>query len=135
MNQTIHIAAALLIGPDGKTLLVRKRDTLAFMQPGGKIEPGEQPVHALARELDEELGVRIDTAQAQYLGAFSAPAANEPGFEVRCELFRVDVAGPVTIAAEIEEAVWVDGDSHAQLELAPLTRDHILPLYAASAPR
>ncbi|WP_416426262.1 NUDIX domain-containing protein [Pseudomonas sp. App30] len=131
MNRTIHIAAALLIGPDGKTLLVRKRNTLAFMQPGGKIEPGEQPVHALARELDEELGVRIDAAQAQYLGAFSALAANEPGFEVRCELFRVDVAGPVTIAAEIEEAVWVDGDSHAQLKLAPLTRDHILPIYTA----
>ncbi|WP_455923787.1 NUDIX hydrolase [Pseudomonas putida] len=131
MNRTIHIAAALLIGPDGKTLLVRKRNTLAFMQPGGKIEPGEQPVHALARELDEELGVRIDPAQAQYLGAFSAPAANEPGFEVKCELFRVDVAEAVNIAAEIEEAVWVEGDSHGHLELAPLTRDHILPIYAA----
>ncbi|EIK94683.1 NUDIX hydrolase [Pseudomonas sp. M47T1] len=131
MSRTIHIAAALLMGPDGKTLLVRKRHTLAFMQPGGKIEPGEQPVHALARELDEELGVRIDPAQAQYLGAFSAPAANEPGFEVRCELFRVDVAGPVTIAAEIEEAVWVDRESHAQLALAALTRDHILPIFAA----
>ena len=47
----IRIAAALLIGADGQTLLVRKRGTQAFMQPGGKIEAGEQPVHALAREL------------------------------------------------------------------------------------
>jgi 8-oxo-dGTP diphosphatase len=31
----IQIAAALLIGPDGRTLLVRKRGTEAFMQPGG----------------------------------------------------------------------------------------------------
>ena len=131
MSRIIHIAAALLIGPDGKTLLVRKRNTQAFMQPGGKIEPGEQPVHALARELHEELGVRIDTAAAVYLGAFSAPAANEPGFEVRCELFRVQVEGAVEAAAEIEEAVWVDRHSHAYLELAPLTRDHILPLYIA----
>ncbi|WP_277962353.1 NUDIX hydrolase [Pseudomonas sp. RIT-To-2] len=131
MSRIIHIAAALLIGPDGKTLLVRKRNTQAFMQPGGKIEPGEQPVNALARELHEELGVRIDTAAAVYLGAFSAPAANEPGFEVRCELFRVQVEGAVEAAAEIEEAVWVDRHSHAHLELAPLTRDHILPLYTA----
>jgi len=34
----IRIAAAVLIGPDGRTLLVRKRGTEAFMQPGGKIE-------------------------------------------------------------------------------------------------
>ena len=46
--RTIRIAAALLIGPDGRTLLVRKRGTEAFMQPGGKIEAHEQPVHAPA---------------------------------------------------------------------------------------
>ncbi|EPM86442.1 NUDIX hydrolase, partial [Pseudomonas syringae pv. actinidiae ICMP 18804] len=38
--KVINIAAALLIGADGRTLLVRKRGTQAFMQPGGKIEPG-----------------------------------------------------------------------------------------------
>ncbi|KEZ71681.1 DNA mismatch repair protein MutT, partial [Pseudomonas syringae pv. syringae FF5] len=32
-------------------------------------------------------------------------------------------------AAEIEEVLWVDADSHAGLQLAPLTRDLILPLY------
>nr|BFE94593.1 hypothetical protein GCM10020185_51290 [Pseudomonas brassicacearum subsp. brassicacearum] len=83
----IRIAAALLLGPDGRTLLVRKRGTRAFMQPGGKIEAHEQPVQALARELEEELGLQIDPAQARYLGVFSAPAANEPGFVVQAEVF------------------------------------------------
>lgn len=129
MSKTIHIAAALLIDPQGQTLLVRKRGTQAFMQPGGKIEADEAPVTALARELFEELGLRIDEGQAGYLGKFSAAAANEPGYEVVCELFRVETAEQVKPAAEIEEAVWVDGVSAGALELAPLTRDLILPLY------
>ncbi|KAF0865021.1 NUDIX domain-containing protein [Pseudomonas sp. LD120] len=125
----IYIAAALLIGADGRTLLVRKRGTQAFMQPGGKIEAGEQPVHALARELEEELGLRIDPAQALYLQQFSAPAANEPGYEVRAEVFLLRIDSPVTPAAEIEEVCWIDPAGDGGLFLAPLTRDLILPFY------
>ncbi|MCD5995115.1 NUDIX domain-containing protein [Pseudomonas sp. CDFA 602] len=125
----ITIAAALLIAPDGRTLLVRKRGTLAFMQPGGKIDPGETAPVALARELNEELGLIIDPQQAEFLGEFTAPAANEPGFEVHCQLYEVKTAAEVLPAAEIEEVVWVGSQSHPDLHLAPLTRDLILPLY------
>ena len=129
MPAIIRIAAALLLGPNGHTLLVRKRGTQAFMQPGGKIDPGEQPLQALARELLEELGLRIDPAQARYLGVFSAPAANEPGFEVQAELFQLHIDAPVQPAAEIEEVQWIDPLTEGNLTLAPLTRDLILPVY------
>ena len=127
--KVIRIAAALLIGADGKTLLVRKRGTQAFMQPGGKIDAGETAPDALARELQEELGMRIDPDQAAFLGEFTAIAANEPGFEVNCQLYRLHIAQDVLPAAEIEEVIWVDADSVDHLNLAPLTRDSILPLY------
>jgi 8-oxo-dGTP pyrophosphatase MutT (NUDIX family) len=127
--KVIRIAAALLIGADGRTLLVRKRGTQAFMQPGGKIDAGETAVNALARELHEELGLRVEPEQAQFLGEFSAVAANEPGFEVTCQLYRLDVAQDVTPAAEIEEVLWVDAGDVSHVALAPLTRDSILPLY------
>ncbi|MCP1457708.1 MULTISPECIES: NUDIX hydrolase [Pseudomonas] len=128
----IRIAAALLLGPDGRTLLVRKRGTRAFMQPGGKIEAHEQPVQALARELEEELGLQIDPAQARYLGVFSAPAANEPGFTVQAEVFLLSIDAPVSPAAEIEEVCWIDPVLDSNLLLAPLTGEVILPFYRAT---
>lgn len=134
MTSTLHIAAALLIGSDGQTLLVRKRGTQAFMQPGGKIDAGELPAEALARELFEELNLRIEPGEAIYLGHFAAPAANEPGFTVEAELFRVHIDVPVEPAAEIEEVRWIDPAGDGGLYLAPLTRDVILPFYRASLP-
>ncbi|AZE93256.1 Nudix hydrolase family protein [Pseudomonas orientalis] len=129
---TIRVAAAVLIDKNGQTLMVRKRGTLAFMQPGGKIDAGEQPVEALARELHEELNLRIDPAQAVYLGQFSAPAANEPGFTVQAEMFQLHIDVTVTPAAEIEEIRWIDPMGDGGLHLAPLTRDVILPFYRDS---
>ena len=130
--QRIRIAAALLTDARGRLLLVRKRGTAWFMQPGGKIEAHEQPVQALARELEEELGLRIDTAQARYLGPFCAPAANEPGFVVAAEIFLLQIRQDVCPAAEIEEVLWIDPQVEPDVSLAPLTRDLILPFYRHS---
>ncbi|WDY59089.1 NUDIX hydrolase [Pseudomonas sp. PSKL.D1] len=137
MPDIIRIAAALLIDGQGRTLLVRKRGTQAFMQPGGKIDATETPAQALVRELHEELGLRIDPAGARHLGQFSAPAANEPGCEVHAELFRVDTCDAVNPAAEIEEVIWLEPGQPVVVQLAPLTRDWVLPLYrkVLSAPR
>ena len=110
----IRTVAAVIRDAAGRVLLVRKRGTTAFMQPGGKIEANEQPVHALARELEEELGLVIDPAHATFLGQFSAPAANEPGFTVQAELFQVRIDVPVTPAAEIEEVIAFAPHLHFQ---------------------
>jgi hypothetical protein len=54
----LDIAAACLLDDAGRLPLVRKRGTRAFMLPGGKREPGESPLQALQRELQEELDLR-----------------------------------------------------------------------------
>ena len=123
----IRIAAAVVVDPDGKVLLVRKRGTAAFMQPGGKIASHESAAEALAREIEEELGCAVDGAPRR-LGTFYAPAANEPDTDVQAELFAVVLTGDIRIAAEIEEAVWHDPSEDSDLHLAPLTRTHVLPL-------
>lgn len=122
------IAVALLRDGAGRVLLVRKRGTAAFMQPGGKIEPGEDARAALARELCEELGLAADPDDLGHLGRAEAPAANEPGVTVVAEIFGLAAHGPVRAQAEIAEIAWVDPARPGDLPLAPLTRDHVLPL-------
>lgn len=50
----IRISAAIITDENGRILVVRKRDTVHFIQPGGKLDAGESPLAALARELKEE---------------------------------------------------------------------------------
>ncbi|ARO15242.1 MutT family NTP pyrophosphatase [Ketogulonicigenium robustum] len=127
----IIIAAAIITRADGALLLVRKHGTTAFMQPGGKIDVGESPRAALCRELSEELGIDIAPDAPQYIGQFSAPAANEAGHTVTAALFRVTAPPTITVQAEIAEAIWLHPDQPALPDLAPLTRDHVLPLVRA----
>jgi 8-oxo-dGTP diphosphatase len=55
------VVAGLIVGDDGRILIAQRRADQAlggsWEFPGGKVEPGEAPVAALARELREELGV------------------------------------------------------------------------------
>jgi len=125
---TIKIVAALIRDDAGRVLLVRKRGTDAFMQPGGKRDAGEDDVAALSREIAEELGCVVIAASMFSLGEFDAIAANEPGFRVQANLYRVEVTGEITPNQEIDEAIWIDPAAPPDIPLAPLTRDHVLPL-------
>ena len=88
MSAPIRIVAALIRDEQGRVLLVRKRGTAAFMQPGGKRDPGEDDVTALARELDEELGCRVLPETFAALGTFECVAANEPDRRVNAAVYR-----------------------------------------------
>lgn len=126
--RSIRVSAAVITDADGRLLLVRKAGTTAFMQPGGKPEAGEDAAQTLIRELHEEIGLRLDPADLTSLGEFTAPAANEPGFAVVADVFRVDIGDqqPVT-DAEIEELRWVDRAAASALEVAPLAAAYFLP--------
>ena len=126
--QVIRIVAALIQDPEIGVLLVRKRGTRAFMQPGGKLKDGEPHIAALERELREELRCTFEPASLVFLGMFTAAAANEPGCVVEAALYSVQLTGSVSAASEIEEVAWVSPHSPHELELAPLTREHVLPL-------
>ncbi|KAB0572646.1 NUDIX hydrolase [Brucella pituitosa] len=107
--KTILIAAAIVRDEAGRFLLVRKRGSEIFFQPGGKIDAGEQPQIALIREIEEELGICIDESQLRFAAKMSAPAANELDSTVEAELFHLTLKeGQVPAASsEIEELIWL----------------------------
>jgi 8-oxo-dGTP diphosphatase len=77
----IWVVAAALINPDGE-VLVQKRAADRSMAglwefPGGKIEPDERPENALARELDEELGILVMPDDFTPLSFASAPLGEQ----------------------------------------------------------
>ena len=127
-ERVIRIVAAVALNGFGETLLVRKRGTAVFMQPGGKLDEGETPIEALERELREELGCALERSSCRSLGSYRVPAANEPGFTVEAELFAANLDGDVRPCGEIDEAIWIDPETELGLVLAPLTRQHAIPL-------
>ena len=131
-ERVIRIVAAVITDEQGRLLVVRKRGTTAFMQPGGKIDPGETALAALRREVAEELGLAVSESDARPLGRFTAEAANEPDHWVDAELFRVTLHGEPQAAAEIEEIAWIDPLEPSEVELAPLTRNNVFGLVRSS---
>lgn len=125
MSKVIEIVAGVIRDVDGRVLTVRKRGTTAFMLPGGKREPGEADLQALSRELFEELG--CDLASADHLGTFDAPAANEPDTRVYGAIYLAKVGGRISAQAEIEELLWLDPARPPAVRLAPLLERHVLP--------
>ncbi len=128
-GRLIHVSAAVVTDAAGRVLVVRKRGTSVFMQPGGKPEPGESGAEALARELHEEVGLVVAPEALEPLGTFESAAANEPGHRVVAEAFRT-TAEPddLEARAEIAELRWITPADVASLRLAPLSLDHLLAL-------
>ena len=64
MPELIHVAAAAIFNSQGQVLLAlrsKKQHQGGLWEfPGGKVEAGESVRDALSRELEEELGIRID---------------------------------------------------------------------------
>ena len=88
MNDLVRVAAAVLIRPDGQVLLAQRpagKPYAGYWEfPGGKLEPGESPRHALDRELHEELGIVVRRASPWLVQEFVYPHAH-----VELHFFRV----------------------------------------------
>ncbi|MBI3772323.1 MAG: Nudix family hydrolase [Gammaproteobacteria bacterium] len=63
----LHVAAAVIVDDQGRVLIAQrpldKHQGGLWEFPGGKVEPGEEVLAALDRELQEEVGINIEQAR------------------------------------------------------------------------
>ncbi|GHG75776.1 lipoyl(octanoyl) transferase LipB [Comamonas sp. JC664] len=109
--RTVSIAVVKGHGPEARVLLVRRRpERGGFWQVlTGRLEAGESPAQAAARELEEETGLRLPLVDLAYRHAFALGEAlppqlvEESGFAVH-----VPPDADVRLSAEHDAFEWVD---------------------------
>ena len=100
------VAAIITREPDNQILICqRKKDQplpLKWEFPGGKIEPGEEPIAALRRELHEELG--IDAVTGEQLDSYEVRYGDGP--RTLLLFFRVTEFAGEPQNLDFEQIVW-----------------------------
>ncbi len=120
----------MLQKPDGTFLLAQRPPDKIWAGywefPGGKIESGETPHHALVRELREELGIEVQTAYPWVTCVYTYPHAT-----VRLNFFRVTAWSGELHPHEGQQFAW-----QPPLSLSSWERRQVLvsPLLPANAP-
>jgi 8-oxo-dGTP diphosphatase len=104
----VLVAACVLLDGDGRILIAKRppgRSLAGLWEfPGGKVEPGESPEHALVRELAEELGIEIAAADLAPL-TFASHAY--PDFHLLMPLFLCRRWRGEVRPHEGQELLWV----------------------------
>ena len=72
-TQGAHLGANAIITCQGKLLLEKRRDSDVWGLPGGGVKDSEEPLQAIAREIKEELGLRIPKDQFRKLAVYGEP--------------------------------------------------------------
>lgn len=124
---TVHVAAAI-IENNSKEILAAKRADIpegpAWEFPGGKVEDGEGTEGALRREIDEELGCKL-----QMILPFDTVEHDYPDFHLSMDLFVCTLApGSVPGAREHTELRWVNKDQLTEVAWLPADQEAALKL-------
>ena len=120
MNSPLPVVCALIEDGAGRVLLAQrsahKHLGLKWEFPGGKVEAGEPPAAALARELREELGCEVTDLAA-------LPCSRHDYGSVTIEMIpfvcRLAPQSPAPFAHEHAALVWVPPAEFETWDLAP----------------
>jgi 8-oxo-dGTP diphosphatase len=134
MKRETHLGVYALIHEKGRMALILKNRgpyTGCWDLPGGRIEFGETPVQALAREVYEEIGLQLLTATPLDNLSTCVSFENENGEATELHhigiIYACGVAAPEELRRsgddqDASEARWVPVDEAEGLGLTPFAR-------------
>ncbi len=121
--RTLLVVAAALIDAQGRVLLARrpegKKMAGLWEFPGGKLEPGETPEAALARELREELGLE---AAAEDFAPFVFASHPYESFHLLMPVFLCRRWKGTPRPREGQKLAWVAPERLAEYPMPPADR-------------
>jgi 8-oxo-dGTP diphosphatase len=116
----VVVAACVLLDGEGRILIAKRPPgcPLAGLWefPGGKVEAGESPEHALSRELAEELGIEI---AADDLAPLTFASHAYPDFHLLMPLFLCSRWRGALTPQEGQELAWIRPAELASYDMPP----------------
>jgi 8-oxo-dGTP diphosphatase len=113
------VVAGMIVDDRGRVLVTQRRADqslpLQWEFPGGKVEPGESPVAAVARELREELGVHVVVGRIWDVMFHAYPTFDVVMLVYACRL----AAGQQPAAVEVADLAWVTAADLAGYDVLP----------------
>ncbi len=107
--------------PDGRIVLIRRRDDGLWALPGGMVDWGEDIPSTVHRELMEETGLEV--AQIKRLvGVYSSPD-RDPRIHSICVVVEAEVEGKMVIQDELE-VMEIQAFPPDALPSEPMSHDH-----------
>ena len=97
----VSVAAAIVDGE--RVLAVRRRDNGKWEPPGGTLEPNEEVLEGLQREVREEIGLTIK--EPQLSGVYKNMTRSIVALVFRCKH-----EGTPQLTAEVEDVLWMTSD-------------------------
>ena len=126
----VLVAACALVDPDGRVLISKRPQGKSMAGlwefPGGKVEEGEVPEHALIRELREELGIDVTEACLAPL-TFASHAYEE--FHLLMPLYVCRRWNGFVRPLEGQDLAWVKPGKLANYEMPPADKPLIAHLF------
>ncbi|MDN4494730.1 8-oxo-dGTP diphosphatase MutT [Ureibacillus aquaedulcis] len=118
MKKQVHVVGAIIENEHNEIFCAKRSPEMTLPNywefPGGKIESGETPEGALAREIKEELNCTISVGEKVEDTTYEYET-----FIVRLETYKANLVDGQPIAIEHAETKWVKRDELTQLDFAP----------------